>query len=1781
MPETGIYTDKVYTFLKDKHGEEFKKDQEQFNQAMQDKEYQRKVYSFLKQNYGNEFKKTEQEFYTALGPTVTEEPSILESAMQTGRKVRDYLAGKKEEETKEEVKETLAEAEVEKEKEQRVYEVDTETKPLEAQEEIRPEGKALAEKLYQKREQENYDQWWKENAISKDADLRIATDAEAEKWAKENPDQLNKILEDQKEKYGLAYDLFQRIPKEKQEAEMERAAGKYSQLMYGVKEGFRGEKQAKDDAKFVAKNFVDNRKGLLDYFEEEYIKSLARSEFQNTDMFSTEGIGNMIGGEISPIIRTGGAGIVAGLLTRSPAISRATTAVVGAADAAQTGFGASFRQSYFEARHLGKSKEEAANIALNMAWAGAAGGGVEGALGAVPLFDKLGKYVSKSQVVKNIAGKAIDVITDASVAGASQIGQNIYGETQDLQRGWTDGVTENMLAEAMFSTGMNVGFGILKTPGSIKRYVETLPPDKQKQVADNVIINAAEGEQDRAVNEYIDNEKNRLINRPDNEQNRIQLESLLEDPVEYAKNQKDRLEFAASRTDDANQKRIYEREIEKLDQVIKSAKPEPKEEVLVEEVAEEVREEVPEEVSQEKIKEDEKEAEIREREEIPAVDEEIEEEGRKEPEGVGRLYREEEVREEEVSEPRIEGEEVEITEGGDVFHRQFGEGEVESIDGDNVTVKFEEETKVIKRDKLQPAEKRPEITEEEVGEEVRREEELPPVKEEPEDEQRIFNEMDDINRLIEEKPLDEQKQTIKDYVDENKDRLKGVLGKYFPTAVKKINEADTPGRVRGAIKYMQNIVEKSETKVREIEVAAGRKRIKSNIRKKKFGINTPDVQEFSNINPKVFKQEGLKDLLPEYERLTGELGTREAEVRFKPKELNDLMNKISEKIEPEDVKETQEIELTPEEIVIREKQSVQEKDNIINRTKDITLEADNKDQQELVNELKNIKREELDLFSDAEVKNLDKIIDNIDNGFVSNKLYNRYIRKIRQKRAADVIGPTLDKVKEDIPELAKGMEEATDEMKDLKKEYGEAIPFKKFNQAIKKTPMYMIDKAVGAKGREIWKKTWQPAVRAKERISKMEDTHIEEINKHVDKIKKQRKKLFDSTALLEMYARANEHEANDGKGNILEGYIENLDKSNISESDKVRIIELYETVPKKADGNIDLDQFWKDLKPAEREFYNYTRQLNEEVLKPLVKHSEVFMREGVFNEQNEYSPRRSADADMQNPEDIVEDLQSKQTGAMKNIQSAKSSASYDRAGTKSIKFDFIGNAVSNLKSVAYDYNMTPVLKELFGTLDMLEKQAKSQSGKNVIKAIKQNYKTALTQEYMAESVPYTIDRQLLNIVTRNAYNSALAGLERVPAEMASNLAGAFVYDPGSIMRGFVQQTKNKDAYKDLMDYVDTPHAKRFGRNTDDHRRMFNEQMRDFIDYEKSIGKKAVDFLDKNHMQKITDWINRGVITISDKTVAEPFWIGRFNKEFKKTTGRDFNPEQFKTEEYKNRYDEQIKEAATNADYGTNELFNTASSLDKAIASKSIDEKGRQKILNQVKSFLWSYSLNEYHNAMKGIGAIRGKDGEMTKTQGTALLSSVLLKNMIYASVLPIMNALLKYPMDEEEAKKDLEEATSPAGAARNVVGSLMGVGLGGYNNIARYPFSYLGEMGNKVLTEEAFGEDYDKFKHSVFFMPADMLNKPNDLKNVSRMMGIYSPAITAGIDWAEIVNKQMQPEPKTRKGKLNAKERMYWDMVTAGSNTLNLFMGIPLYRDVKKYINMQKRKSKKPKRDAP
>jgi hypothetical protein len=836
-----------------------------------------------------------------------------------------------------------------------------------------------------------------------------------------------------------------------------------------------------------------------------------------------------------------------------------------------------------------------------------------------------------------------------------------------------------------------------------------------------------------------------------------------------------------------------------------------------------------------------------------------------------------------------------------------------------------------------------------------------------------------------------------------------------------------------------------------------------------------------------------------------------------------LMTKFSKDINPREEKEGKSEEQ-------KEKEMEEQKKELIQEVKDSEINAqaiDDKMSKQVAESLSEmIKTEAINELSNPQLKNLIKVIDNINNGHLTHNA-KLMIEALESSDDSDI---GTDGIKNANP-LKVGKELA--KLKTLTRKGKDKNTFYKL---LERNPLYYLDTVLGdATSKKIFNSVMEKPAEA---FSK----YNTELNKAYDEIDKAERLIikhfksngndvtfskFKQMAYMvqeEFESNPNSNQVNPAS-EVLDATIEKLEETN-QERNAEALLKIKEDFS--TEGQIDLDKLMKSFSTAEKKMLKAIKQFNSSQTDMAVFTAAV-IRGQAIDPLNNYVHQQVLSEGVDNiaAGSAIEDL-SKMTDmfALNTKPSTKAKNLIDRTkGAKAINFDVVSATKRAAKMTLMDYHLTSSLRTANKTLNkMSDKLDKKGQQRQIFKGIRDGYNQAIRDALQVNfASDFSLAAKGINVLTKNAYRGILAHSGRVGVEFLSNLSFA-INNP----RDFSQGVRHLDVAlgsmgAEVMNNVDSKQTTRvypsgLSGNYVDPNLITNNKGVVANEMKNPVVNKLNQAmaLGPRRLTKGVGVVADTMLSGPDKVMMRPIWFGSFAREFAaqvknrkdlimetakmrkegatdkqikeyidKETEVDFKKIAENDAEYMSRYKKEIREAKRKADDNSVLMGSTNNPLMGILKNtKRNSDTYIAAAYKNFNTFMQNFLLFEFNAFRRGwYTAMQGKTKEQ-KASGLLLMGAVSLRMMMY-NVLMSYGFSLFFGGDDDKEEDSLETRVSRSfwntftglllgrdfGAA---VKALIGVGVESVNKI----------HGEDLGIREG---EYNPYKNSVQFNPLQML----------------------------------------------------------------------------------------------
>jgi hypothetical protein len=919
------------------------------------------------------------------------------------------------------------------------------------------------------------------------------------------------------------------------------------------------------------------------------------------------------------------------------------------------------------------------------------------------------------------------------------------------------------------------------------------------------------------------------------------------------------------------------------------------------------------------------------------------------------------------------------------------------------------------------------------------------------------------------------------------------------------------------------------------------------------------ADRFNASENKVFKDDELDYAASIKKMLDGkEIDEKEAET----------MRKYKEDIAPQ----VEETELTEEELAAERKE-------LTDAVKKSTIDGSGlstKYERDTVKELSRLVRTDaVDSLTNTELKNLLKVIDNINNNYLPH-----YGEIMLEK----LDGLNTDKV------LTKAVEQS--KMYKFSELYSKAKAAVAMQgrtgvlEMVRRNPLFYIDQLFGNfKTKEIFNSLFnEPAKavavfktqlnRVQNILEKAEEKVAKSFGLEPNAVTMSKFKMMTYMVQLEFESNKGNKEVNPAS-DYLKATIKHIDagKSRFGERDADMLQQiLKEFAP---DGNIDNEKLYNSFNQAEKDAIKDIRGINES-LREKAEFTAAIIRGDRIDPLNNYVHLNVLHEYQPNDLTSGSAFVTEYNNAMRPSTKAKSLIA--RTGKVSpLNFDIFASAQRGAKFVLMDFNLTKPIrtsrKTISGTIANLESKGRiPKEQRQIINAInaafEESIETLLTNTFTQDSaLDIAID-----YISKQGYRAVLAGTNRFTSELTSNIGFAIISDPKALITGIKYRgiIMSSDAPM-IMENLKSKQTNRvFPTDTLSGRLVDTSILSQASGIKGAVSKNPV----KNKIQQI--WNRSGkkyvnaielqadaLISTPDKLTMRPMWFGSFANQFENITGNEVDFK--KIAENDETYMEANKEALDKATQLADERSVMVGATDNpfmGILKGNIkpDQKLALRAFNNFNNFMTKFLIFEYVTARTAIMAAIG-NGSLTKKQGGAVLGAVATRMVVYGLILQMMGTGLMglfFDDDEPETEKSFMQKLGQAFAS--AFSSLL-IGRD-FGNAVKTVLNYGIEEANEKYLDFLREGEYDPYKDGIAYtlIPRDD-SKQTDLgKLLMNMGGAYTPALNT----AAFIVKKATEKPKVKEEAIARREKEI--KIRIPLEVLGNAGFIPLYKDIRKAV---------------
>jgi hypothetical protein len=927
---------------------------------------------------------------------------------------------------------------------------------------------------------------------------------------------------------------------------------------------------------------------------------------------------------------------------------------------------------------------------------------------------------------------------------------------------------------------------------------------------------------------------------------------------------------------------------------------------------------------------------------------------------------------------------------------------------------------------------------------------------------------------------------------------------------------------------------------------------------------------FSNSKNQVFNDEGDLDYAASLKKMVkeGDITEEDAE----------LMRKYKQDIIPQ-------VEPTPlsdEEIAKKKEEQIAD----LKKAKVVTDGLPSRDENRLAKRLAdliaNTSKEDLMKLSLTDLKNLLKVVNNINNGYLPHYAQ-IMVEKINAIKYGKILAAAIKAAKPlKFSELYSRFKAAI-----IRSQKGGIA------EMVRRNPLYYIDQVFGDfKTKNIFEALFEQTAEAEANFK----AELKKVQTILEKAEAKVAKSFnlnpDETLMSKFkmmtYMIQLEYESNKGSEQVnpaaayLRETIKHIDggKSRFGERDANMLQDILTNYSK--DGEIDNEKLFNSFNQAEKDAISDIRKVNES-LKDKAQYTAAIIRGDAIDPLNNYVHLNVLHDTEPLDVSAATDFLNQANNSRRPSTKAKSLISRTK-GAKPLNFDVFASAQRGAKFVILDYNLTEPIRTARRTMNQataeLEEQGRiPKMQRDVKNAIDGAFEEAVSNLLTNSILQNSLADEAIDFISKQGYRAVLAGTGRFAAELTSNISYALLADPkafttGAKYKGLIMSTLAPA----IMENVGSKQTNRIFPNT-----TLSGSFVDTSILSQATGIQGTSSKNPvlNKMQQIYNLTGKKyqnvieltadtLISTPDKLVMRPMWFGAFANEFKKASGSevDFDKIAANDKAYMDANQDAIQKAKRAADQKsvmTGATDNAFMGILKGTVKPN--QTFSSRAFNNFNNYMTRFLIFEYVTARTAIYAMVG-DGTLSKRQGAAMLAAVATRMTVYTLLSQMMAngimGLFGIGDDEEEDEKSLMQKIG-----QSLTGTFTSLLIGrDFGNATKLVINYgLEEINERHLDFLREGE-YDPYKDGIAYSIIPREDRPDDnLGNLlMNMTGSLGPAYnTANLIYK---NRNRIVTGETEKKELDAIERE--DRTVKERIPLELlgnFGLIPFYKDVKKMVN--------------
>lgn len=900
--------------------------------------------------------------------------------------------------------------------------------------------------------------------------------------------------------------------------------------------------------------------------------------------------------------------------------------------------------------------------------------------------------------------------------------------------------------------------------------------------------------------------------------------------------------------------------------------------------------------------------------------------------------------------------------------------------------------------------------------------------------------------------------------------------------------------------------------------------------------------------------------------------------------------------------------IAPTERAKKSEQELQdERNDMIDSLKNETVDSStlpSRDERNLANKLAGfIKTDVLNFLTPQELKDLQKIVDNINNGFITNRAQILVEKMDGIVKRNNLISP-IQRIKVMLGErLKSGAKKA------LFRKNGNFYKY-----ILEGNSSAFIDEVFGNfRERPFYENIFKPLATAlasfsaenrvvADRITKMEQSLAKAFGRNQNKITMSKFKMMTWLIQNEFESNPNSRQVNPAieflKKTIKET---NADRTYYSQFDVKmfeEIVNKYQDVMKDENGDpildkdgnevmgIDMDKLFDSFNPTEKKILGEIRTIND-MMSEKAEYTAAIIRGSRITPIANYISLGVINGDTRADQlDSINELRN--VFGNSRTTSTRAKTLIERTGKVSaINFDPFSSVRRSASSVLMDYHLTPAVRQGRYTMRELEKAVDNKEIDEdklplvsaLDAAFTQIVDTTVGNSFMSEGTA----RGIVNEISRQGYRAVLAGLPRMASEAVSNMSYILMKGAKSWAVGasYGKLLMSPDAFNVLKNVGSVQTNRIYSSSTVSSQlaasEIFNQTAGIRGSQAKGVVANAAKTVYNQTLKRVkntTEATADLLMSTPDMVMIRPLWFGEFSRAFKKESGNDADFEKIANND--EQYMADNKDAIDAAKNQADDVTIKAGSSDNialGILRNTVkpDDTEMKAWYKKFNSYMSKFLLFEYMTARSGINMLM-KGNMIEKKEGIALIAAVTTRMMVYQlatrtltnGFIDVVAGLLGYRDDDEEEEEDDKTVMQRVGQA---VASTMTTLMFGRNlgNAARIPLNYGIEKMNEKYLESLRNGEYDMYEDALQFSIVPTEKPKGDTGKGVDIMDIYINTLgSAGpaVKTLRFLGKKLTEDDKKRE---DAVERQKKERSLRAPLELAGSLGyIPLYKDVRK-----------------